>query len=159
MGSVSHSSSHSSSIIVSGENCHRATQTRWASIQVNAAAPCLRKQTSPRYRYNHQSVRCIQTRRNWVQNVKGKTLTNAQLKARRIWHKGSVLTWGPYLKSILYYALHIMTNDQRDTMLYRPAISEQQKEIIRHCLSRIFAHPMCDNPEPEIDSLLAYAKR
>ncbi len=38
---------------------------------------------------------------DWVPNVKGRTLTNTQLKARRIWHKGSVLTWAPYLKSIL----------------------------------------------------------
>jgi hypothetical protein len=96
---------------------------------------------------------------NWVQNVKGKTLTNVQLKARRIWHKGSVLTWGPYLKSILYFALQIMTNDQREKMLYRPAISEQQKDIIRHCLNRLFSHPMWDDPEAEIDSLLVSARR
>ena len=38
---------------------------------------------------------------NWVPNIRGRALTNEQLKARRIWHKGSVLTWAPYLKSIL----------------------------------------------------------
>lgn len=32
---------------------------------------------------------------DWVPNIKGKSLTNIQLKARRIWHKGSVLTWTP----------------------------------------------------------------
>jgi hypothetical protein len=96
---------------------------------------------------------------NWVQNVKGKTLTSLEIKARRIWHKGSVLTWAPYLKSILYYALHIMTNDQREKMLYRPAMSEQQKDVIRHCLHRLFSHPMWDDPESEIDSLLVSAKR
>jgi hypothetical protein len=51
---------------------------------------------------------------NWVPHSKGKTLTNVQTKARRIWHKGSVLTWAPYLKSILYFALQTMTNDERE---------------------------------------------
>lgn len=96
---------------------------------------------------------------NWVSNVKGTTLSNDQLKARRIWHKGAVLTWGPYLRSILYYALHIMTNDQREKMLYRPPISEPQKEVIQHCLNRLFSHPMWDDPEPEIDSLLVSARK
>lgn len=96
---------------------------------------------------------------NWVPHSKGKTLTNVQTKARRIWHKGSVLTWAPYLKSILYYALQTMTNDEREKMLYRPAMSEQQKRIVRHCLSRLFSHPMWDDPQPEIDSLLVSARK
>jgi hypothetical protein len=96
---------------------------------------------------------------NWVQHSKGKTLTNAQLKARRIWHKGSVLTWAPYLKSILFYALHIMTNDEREKMLYRPAITTHQKDVVQHCLNRLFSHPMWDDPEPEIDSLLVSARK
>jgi hypothetical protein len=96
---------------------------------------------------------------NWVPHSKGKTLTNVQLKARRIWHKGSVLTWAPYLRSILYIALHTLTNDEREKMLYRPAISEHQKTIVRACLSRLFSHPMWDDPEPEIDSLLVSARK
>jgi hypothetical protein len=85
---------------------------------------------------------------NWVQNVKGKNLTNDQIKARRIWHKGSVLTWAPYLKSILYFSLQIMTSDQREKMLYRPTLSDQQKNIIQHCLNRLFSHPMWDDLKP-----------
>lgn len=42
---------------------------------------------------------------------------NEQLKVRRIWHKGAVLTWAPFLKSILYFALQIMTNEERDKLL------------------------------------------
>ena len=99
---------------------------------------------------------CIE---NWVPHSKGKTLTHSQLKARRIWHKGAVLTWSPYLKSILFYALQIMTSDERDKMLYRPAISDQQKRVIRHCLNRLFSHPMWDDQAPEIDSLLVSARR
>lgn len=96
---------------------------------------------------------------NWVTNVKGKTLTNEQLKARRIWHKGAVLTWSPYLKSILYFALQFITNDEREKMLYRAPIDDRQKDIIRMCLNRLFNHPLWDEPEGEIDSLLVSAKK
>lgn len=96
---------------------------------------------------------------NWVPNVKGKTLSSAQLKSRRIWHKGSVLTWAPYLKSVLYFALHAMTNEKREKILYRDPISEDQKQIVLTCLNRLFSHPMWDEPEGEIDSLLVSAKR
>ncbi|MDP9057047.1 MAG: chromosome partitioning protein ParB [Pseudomonadota bacterium] len=97
--------------------------------------------------------------RNWVANKKGTSLTNEQLKARRIWHKGSVLTWSPYLKSILIFALHIMTSAERDAMLYRQPITDKEKEIIRVCLERLFSHPMWDAPEPTIDSLLVSAQK
>jgi hypothetical protein len=96
---------------------------------------------------------------DWVPYVKGKALTNIQLKARRIWHKGSVLTWAPYLKSILYFALQTMTNEEREKILYRPTISDHQKEIVQKCLNRLFSHPMWDEPEGEIDSLLGSAKK
>lgn len=96
---------------------------------------------------------------NWVPHTKGKNLTNEQIKARRIWHKGSVLTWAPYLESILYYALQIMTNDEREKMLYRPVISERQAAIVQQCLKRLFSHPMWDDPTREIDSLLVSARK
>ncbi len=96
---------------------------------------------------------------HWVPNVKGKTLTNEQLKARRIWHKGAVLTWSPYLKSILYFALQIMTNEEHQKMLYREPITPHQQTIISKCLNRLFTHPMWDEPEGEIDSLLVSAKK
>jgi hypothetical protein len=96
---------------------------------------------------------------NWVPNVKGKSLTNLQLKARRIWHKGSVLTWAPYLKTMLYFALQIITNEEHEKILYRPTINDHQKQIIQKCLNRLFNHPMWDEPEGEIDSLLGSSKR
>ena len=96
---------------------------------------------------------------NWVPNIKGRPLTNEQLKARRIWHKGSVLTWAPYLKSILYFALHTMTNEEREKILYRDPITERQKQIIATCLNRLFNHPLWDEPEGEVDSLLVSARK
>jgi hypothetical protein len=96
---------------------------------------------------------------NWVPNVKGTTLTNSQLKARRIWHKGSVLTWSPYLKSILFFALQTMTNEERERILYREPITVLQKNIIQKCLNRLFTHPLWDEPAGEIDSLLVSSKK
>lgn len=96
---------------------------------------------------------------NWVQNIKGKSLSSEQLKARRIWHKGAVLTWAPYLKSILYFALQAMTSGEREKLLYREAITDRQKEIIQKCLCRLFSHPLWDEPEGEVDSLLVSARK
>ena len=96
---------------------------------------------------------------HWVQNIRGKSLTNLELKARRIWHKGSVLTWAPYLKSILNTAFNFLTNDDRSKLLYRDTMDANQKDRIRTCLSRLFNHPLWDEPEGEIDSLLVSARK
>lgn len=96
---------------------------------------------------------------NWVPHSKGKSLTNEQLKARRIWHKGSVLTWSPYLKSILFYALHFMTSEDREHLLHRPEITQDRLDVVRNCLSRLFSHPMWDDTDHEIDSLLVSARK
>ncbi len=96
---------------------------------------------------------------NWVQNSRSKSLTSIELKARRIWHKGSVLTWTPYLKSILGMAFNFITSDDREKLLYRLAMDENQKDRIEGCLHRLFNHPLWDEPEGEIDSLLVSAKR
>jgi hypothetical protein len=52
-----------------------------------------------------------------------------------------------------------MTNDERERILYRPAISQKQRDIIGSCLRRLFSHPLWDEPEGEVDSLLVSAKR
>lgn len=96
---------------------------------------------------------------DWVQNIKGKSLTNVQLKARRIWHKGSVLTWTPYLKSVLFISLQMISTKEKERMLYRPKIDDKQKELISVCLQRLFSHPFWDEPEGEIDSLLVSARK
>jgi hypothetical protein len=96
---------------------------------------------------------------NWIQNEKGKTLTKQQLKARRIWHRGSVLTWSPYLRSILNFALQAMTSDERERLLYRESISDHQWLIVKNCLHRLFSHPLWDEPEGEVDCLFVSSKK
>lgn len=91
---------------------------------------------------------------HWVHNIRGKDLTNVELKARRIWHKGSVSTWSPYLESILGMAFNFITHDERKKLLYREVMSNDQKERIKGCLDRLFNHPLWDEPKGDIDNLL-----
>jgi hypothetical protein len=97
--------------------------------------------------------------KNWVQNTKGRSLSNAQAKARRIWHKGSVLTWSPYLESVLLFAIQCVTTAEREQKLHRSEINEAQLTVVNICLERLFSHPMWDDPDREIDSLLVSATR
>lgn len=97
--------------------------------------------------------------RGWVQRQSSTTLSNVQLKARRIWHKGSVLTWSPYLKDIIINTFNIRTEDERTKLLYRPELTSGDRERIKTYLARLFNHPIWDMPEGEIDSILVSAKR
>jgi len=95
----------------------------------------------------------------WVSRQKNAVLTQEQLKSRRIWHKGSLLTWGPYIKDIIINVFNIQTEPERERLLYRPRITEDQTQRMRAQLQRIFRHPMWDSPEGEIDTLLSSAKK
>jgi hypothetical protein len=97
--------------------------------------------------------------RHWAQRQATTTLTNMQLKARRIWHKGSVLTWSPYLKDIIINTFNMKTEDERTRLLYRPEMTPDEKDRVKTYLSRLFDHPMWDMPEGEIDSILVSAKK
>lgn len=95
----------------------------------------------------------------WIPAPKGTGLTNEQRKVRRIWHKGAVLTWVPYLESILSVALHYITNEDRAQKLYRPAIADSQLPALNSYIERLFSHPFWDDNDPEIDPLLVSAQR
>lgn len=96
---------------------------------------------------------------DWVQRQSNTTLTNIQLKARRIWHKGSILTWSPYIKDIIINTFNMMTEDERVRLLYRPHMKDDERERIKIYLHRLFSHPLWDSPEGEIDSLLVSAQK
>ena len=97
--------------------------------------------------------------KDWVQRQGNTSLTNIQLKARRIWHKGAVLTWTPYLKDIIINTFNMMTEDERIHLLYRQKMNQSDEDRFRVCLHRLFSHPMWDSPEGEIDSLLVSAQK
>lgn len=95
----------------------------------------------------------------WTTIRKDKSYTNQQRKARRIWHKGSVLTWAPFLMSIFRLCLQLMTDEEGEKKLYRPEITPDQLEKIQLCINRLFSHPIWDDNDPDIDSLLSSAKK
>lgn len=95
----------------------------------------------------------------WVPKKRNASLTNEQLKARRVWHKGAIMTWSPYLKDIIINVFNMQTQDERDKMLYRRQFSDDQKDRLKVYLDRLFSHPLWDEPEGEIDSLLSSSKK
>ncbi len=97
--------------------------------------------------------------KEWVPKKRNSSLTNIQLKSRRIWHKGSVLTWSLYLRDIIINSCNMMTQDERDKLLYRKKFSKEQIERISASLDRLFNHNLWDEPEGEIDSLLVSAQK
>jgi len=97
--------------------------------------------------------------KEWIMKKRNTTLTNIQLKSRRIWHKGSVLTWSPYLKDIIINACNMMTQDERDKLIYRKQFAQEQIDRISNCLDRLFNHNLWDEPEGEIDNQLVSAQK
>lgn len=95
---------------------------------------------------------------DWV-NTNKNEITELQRKVKRFWYRGSVITWSPYLKSILYTSLNLSTSEQRDKLLYRPIIQDYQLKSIEICLERLFNHPMWDEPKgSDVDTFLTNSK-
>lgn len=95
----------------------------------------------------------------WVSTNKN-DITDYQRKIKRFWYRGSVITWSPYLKSIILNSLSIITNDERVRLLYRPKIQDYQLKSIEICLERLFNHPMWDEPfGSDIDTYLTNSQR
>ena len=53
----------------------------------------------------------------------------------------------------------MMTQDERDKLLYRKKFSKEQIERISASLERLFNHNLWDEPEGEVDSLLVSAQK
>jgi hypothetical protein len=53
----------------------------------------------------------------------------------------------------------MMTQDERDKLLYRKQFTQEQIDRISNCLSRLFNHNLWDEPEGEIDNLLVSSQR
>ncbi len=97
--------------------------------------------------------------KEWTQRQGSVAISNVQRKARRIWHKGSVVTWSPYLKDIIINAFNMMTDEDRGKLLYRSEMTTDVRERINASLKRLFDHNFWDSPEGEIDSLLVSATK
>lgn len=96
---------------------------------------------------------------DWAVKRSGTVLTAAQVRARRIWHKGSAMTWGPYLQDIIINACNLQTADEREKLLYRPLLTDNELGRIESSLRRLFDHPLWLSPDPEVDKLLVSAQK
>lgn len=97
--------------------------------------------------------------KDWTQRQGAVAISDLQRKARRIWHKASVVTWSLYLKDIIINAFNMMTDEERSRLLYRLEMTSDVKERINACLKRLFDHNFWNAPEGEIDNLLASATK
>ncbi len=95
---------------------------------------------------------------DWTPTKTG-NLTPAQLRARRIWHKGSIITWAPMIKDIIYVGCNIYTEEERRKYLYRKPLTADELERMKTCLKRLFDHTFWQAPDPEIDSMLTTSSR
>jgi hypothetical protein len=95
----------------------------------------------------------------WVPSKRNFTPNTEQTKAKRIWHKGAVMTWGPMLPDILINSCNLRTTDERQKLLYRQPLTQDQIDRITTCLERLFNHSLWIDPKPEIDKLLMSASR
>lgn len=96
--------------------------------------------------------------KDWTATKTG-NLSQEQIRARRIWHKGSVLTWGPWLKDIICNACSLLTDDERSMVLYRKPLTEEDLKRVKLYLQRLFDHTFWISPDTEIDSMLTSATR
>jgi hypothetical protein len=95
----------------------------------------------------------------WIPTKRNVSFSQEQLKARRIWHKGAVMTWGPMLQDIIINACNMTTTGEREKLLYRPTLTSDQIDRIGTFFDRLFNHTLWVDPNPEIDKLLVSASK
>ncbi len=78
-------------------------------------------------------------------------------KARRIWTKASVLTWAPYMNTMINSIFLLFDPKDQEKNLYRPKMNEEQKDLFKKFLHRLFNHPFWMQNDPTIDKALAAA--
>jgi len=92
---------------------------------------------------------------NWTSSKKGGT--PEQQKARRIWTKGSVITWAPMLNTMINATFQLFDPKEQSKNLYRSKMTEDQKEKFELFLDRLFNHPFWSQNDPTIDKALGAA--
>jgi hypothetical protein len=90
---------------------------------------------------------------NWTSSKKG--LTPEQQKARRIWTKGPVITWAPMINVMINATFQLFDKDEQAKNLYRPKMTDNQKERFELFFERLFNHPFWSQNDPTIDKALA----
>jgi hypothetical protein len=93
--------------------------------------------------------------KNWTSSKKN--LTPEQQKARRIWTKGSVITWAPMLNTMINATFQLFDRDDQLQNLYRPKMTDDQKAKFELFFDRLFKHPFWSQNDPTIDKALGAA--
>ena len=96
--------------------------------------------------------------KDWT-SKKTDDISQEQKRARRIWHKASVLTWGPMLKDIIINSCNITMEEEREMLLYRPSITRDQMDRLKTCFKRIFDNPLWLSPDKDVDAKLTTSSR
>ncbi len=74
-------------------------------------------------------------------------------KAERIYLAGAIRAWVPVLKDVVAQVLRIYDSDEKETIFLRE-ISEEDFELIRGRVKRLFSHKIWTDPNPEINTRL-----
>jgi hypothetical protein len=92
---------------------------------------------------------------NWTSSKKG--ITPEQQKARRIWTKGSVITWAPMLNTMINATFQLFDQNDQKKNLYRAQMTDNEKEKFELFFDRLFNHPFWSQNDPTIDKALGAA--
>ena len=74
-------------------------------------------------------------------------------KAKRIYLSGSVRGWVPLLKDVIAQVLLVYDTDERKRIFFRE-ISDDDFEIVKKRVERLFSHTVWVDPDPDIDKQL-----
>jgi hypothetical protein len=74
-------------------------------------------------------------------------------RAQRIYLAGAIRGWVVVLKNVVAQLLHLFDDDERRRVLFRP-IEQQQWDIIRGRVAKLFSHPIWLKVDPSIDDAL-----
>jgi hypothetical protein len=74
-------------------------------------------------------------------------------KTERLYSSGALRAWVPLLKDVIAQILRLYEADEKEKVLFRE-VNEENYELIRGRVRRMFSHKMWIDPNPEIDAKL-----
>ena len=92
---------------------------------------------------------------NWTSSKKN--ISEEQRKARRIWTKGSLISWSPMVSDIINIVFQLVMDEDRSKKLFRSVMTDKQKKLIESYFDRLFNHPFWSQNDEAIDKALGAA--
>ena len=91
--------------------------------------------------------------KDWTSSKKN--LNPHQKKVRRIWMKGSVITWSSLINTMINATFQLFDPDSQEKNLYRTKMTDAQQENFNTFFERLFDHPFWDQNDATIDKALS----